>query len=120
MRMGPISSILVVALLAAGVSAASWQVKDMNFATIATATSFTSAQQGLSFVAVNGEGSFVWETTDGGASWNSVPAPQAGAYLGGACQANSAVASTFMNLQYSASQSYSFSDSLNGGVMSQN
>jgi photosystem II stability/assembly factor-like uncharacterized protein len=81
--------LVVLAALVACVTAASqWTVTNPEFATIAFDVSFIDTMNGMAPVDINGQGSFVWITKDGGKTWT--PAPEmdpAALYIGGAMAA---------------------------------
>jgi photosystem II stability/assembly factor-like uncharacterized protein len=79
---------LVLLALVAFASAAQWTTTTNPFATIAFDVSFVDVNNGMTPVDINGQGSFVWITKDGGKNWT--PAPEmdpAALYIGGAMAA---------------------------------
>jgi len=84
--------------LIAAVSAGTWSVLNPNFATIADAISCTTASICIAPVGVNGQGSFIWLTRDGGNTWQTEQAPFELMFLGAAMQGNSAVVADELTL----------------------
>jgi len=91
----------------------------MDFATIAMDIDFTSDTAGLSAVAVNGQGAFVWQTVDAGQTWNAVPERSGLGFMGAACKGDSAVVAGMFDLQYShvGPNKYNFSESTISGAL---
>jgi len=77
---------IAIAVVAAAVSVAagSWSVLNDNFATIAVAISCKDANTCIAPVGVNGEGSFIWLSTDGGQTWDTENEPFELMFLGAA------------------------------------
>jgi hypothetical protein len=50
-------------------------VKNFNYATIAFDIAFVDDNNGISPIAINGQGAWVQSTTDGGATWQQQPGP---------------------------------------------
>jgi len=114
--------VVVLAALAAQASAATWNVTNWNFATIAMGLAFTSVNNGVAPICNNGQGSFILATTDGGSTWNSVPNNVTAMLLmGAAATGNSAVVGDMFGLEYSNKPSgYAFKAAkLPGGITSQ-
>jgi hypothetical protein len=113
----------LVGLLAVSAQPA-WNITQFNWATIAEAISFSSPMNGIAPVGVNGLGSQVWHTTDGGNTWNPVPSVEELMYLGGAASGNNAVVADEFSLDYSdlkQNGEYNFTAStVTGGMSSQN
>ncbi len=84
--MRSILCLLALTATAVYVSGASWSVLNENFATIAAAISCKDANTCLAPVGLNGEGSFIWLTTDGGKTWNTENEPFELMFLGCAMQ----------------------------------
>jgi photosystem II stability/assembly factor-like uncharacterized protein len=126
--MKQILCVFMLSALVGLVHAGTWTDTNNGFATIACAISFTSDTNGLAPVADNGQGSMILSTTDGGTTWNPVPALESLMFLGGAAQANtdggaSGAMSAMFTIVYSdkADGTFNFTDSvLPGGVTSQN
>lgn len=76
--------LVVAAAAAVAVQAGTWSVANDNFATIAEAISCSDENTCLAPVGLNGAGSFIWLTTDGGNTWNTEQEPFELMFLGAA------------------------------------
>jgi hypothetical protein len=92
--------ILAFALFAAVAYAGTWSVKNLNFATIADAISCASPTTCIAPVGVNGQGSFIWMSTDGGNTWNTEQEPFELMFLGASMQGDTAVVADELSLLY--------------------
>jgi photosystem II stability/assembly factor-like uncharacterized protein len=98
--MRAIVTVCVLTALIGCAWAGSWSVKSEEFATIADAISCSSATTCVAPVGVNGQGSFIWMTTDGGNTWNTEQEPFELMFLGAAMQGNTAVVADELSLLY--------------------
>ena len=76
-------ALLAALALAAHVAVAQWQVVNMDLATIALDVSCNLAGSCIAPVVINGAGSAVLYTRDGGKSWTKEPSAFEMMYLGG-------------------------------------
>jgi len=94
------------------VSAGTWTLKTPHFATIAEAIGCSAAQTCVAPVGVNGQGSFIWSSTDGGNTWTTDQEPFELIFLGAAAQGQSATVADELSLLFSNSPgSYVFTQS---------
>jgi len=114
--------LLVLAALVVAVSAGTWNLKTPHFATIAEAIGCPAAQTCVAPVGVNGQGSFIWSSTDGGNTWTTDQEPFELMFLAAAAQGQSATVGDELSLLYSNTPgSYSFAQSTGDAlVTSQN
>jgi len=98
--MRAIISVVILSAVIAYVSAGTWTVKSEEFATIADAISCSTPTTCVAPVGVNGEGSFIWMSTDGGNTWNTEQEPFELMFLGAAMQGNTAVVADELSLLY--------------------
>jgi len=94
-------ALLVFVGLVAAVSAGTWQLKTPHFAPLAEALGCVSATTCVAPVGVNGQGSFIWSTTDGGNTWTTDQEPFELMFLGAAAQGQSSVVADELSLLYS-------------------